>query len=128
MATEKPKILIVDDEADTRSVLSMILSGETSDARISEAENGEQACLLFRVESFDLVLLDVDMPKLDGWQTLKNMREGNSSHNQDAKIVMVTGHNSVDDRKRALELGANGFVYKPFESQEIGRLLTTLGD
>jgi CheY-like chemotaxis protein len=110
------RILIVDDEGDTRLMLRLIL--EQRGHEVAEAADGEAALTLMRAQSFDLVLLDIRMPGLDGWQVLDLMQA--EPDLRGAKVVMISAHASAGTARNALDRGATAFVTKPFRSDEIG--------
>ncbi|MEZ5283263.1 MAG: sigma-54 dependent transcriptional regulator [Vicinamibacterales bacterium] len=100
-------ILIVDDEPGVRSALGGVLRDEGYE--VEAVESGE-ACLARLVEQpFDVVLLDVWMPGLDGLETLQRLRE----RQVDAQVVVISGHGNVESAVRAIKLGAFDFVEKP---------------
>jgi len=106
---EKKKILLVDDEAEIRSVLTAFFNKKGFETK--EAENGEQALEIARDEDFAVVLLDIDMPVMDGLTTLEKllaMKPG-------ICVIMVTGRQDDDKVKKAMDLGAYNYVLKPFE-------------
>ena len=81
-------------------------------------ENGQQAIDCLATRSFDLVLLDIVMPVLDGLATLARLRrlEEQRTHGTHQRIVMVTGHSEPGDRERLLKAGADGCIGKPFDA------------
>ncbi|MCK5179704.1 MAG: response regulator, partial [Candidatus Omnitrophica bacterium] len=103
------KILIVDDEVEVRSVLTIFF--DKKGYKTQEAENGEQALEIVRSEDFPVVLLDIDMPVMDGLTTLEKLLEMKPG----ICVVMVTGRQDEDKVQKALELGAYNYVLKPFE-------------
>ena len=105
-------LLVVDDEPAVRRVLSMRL--QLSGYRVVCAEDGEQALELFASEQPDLVVLDVMMPKLDGYGVCQELRK-----ESDVPIVMLTALGDVADRITGLELGADDYVVKPFSPKEL---------
>jgi diguanylate cyclase (GGDEF)-like protein len=107
----KPRLLIVDDIADNRTVLARRF--ERRGFEISEADRGQRALDLIAQENFDLVLLDVMMPEMDGFEVLKRIREHHSS--VALPVIMVTAKSQSEDVVQALELGANDYVTKPVD-------------
>ncbi|MCK4881662.1 MAG: response regulator, partial [Candidatus Omnitrophica bacterium] len=103
------KILIVDDEVEVRNVLTIFF--DKKGYKTQEAENGEQAIEIVRSEDFPVVLLDIDMPVMDGLTTLEKLLE----MKPEICVVMVTGRQDEDKVQKALELGAYNYVLKPFE-------------
>lgn len=109
------KILIVDDDPDIRDVLNITLSAEGYD--VTEAENGEEALKLINEKPFSMVILDYMMPKLDGRQTCRSIKEDILlSH---MPVLMLTGKGEVSDKVGGIEAGADDYMVKPFEPQEL---------
>ena len=113
MSSPQSSVLVVDDEPALRKALrtSLIASGFA----VEEARDGEEALLSARRHSFDLVLLDINMPGINGIDACRRMR-GLSPH---AGIIMVTVRDFEDDKVRALEAGADDYVTKPFKLREL---------
>src|ERR1700730_2534394 len=113
MSSQQSSVLVVDDEPALRKALrtSLIASGFA----VEEARDGEEALLTARRHPFDLVLLDINMPGINGIDACRRMR-GISPR---AGIVMVTVRDSEDDKVRALEAGADDYVTKPFKLREL---------
>ncbi len=113
MPTEDAKlILIVDDEARMRRFMQMNL--ELEGYRVIEAGNGMEAIERVRDELPDLVLLDVMMPELDGFEALRIIRETST-----VPVIMLTVRDDEDDKIKGLELGADDYVTKPFSPREL---------
>ena len=110
MATAK--ILIADDDKNICELLKMYL--EKEDYEVVPAGNGEEAIAKFESENPDLILLDVMMPKLDGWQVCRELRK-----KSECPIIMITAKGETFDKVLGLELGADDYVVKPFEPKEI---------
>lgn len=106
------KILVVDDEE--RMVRFIRLNLEHDGFRVIEAFNGMQAIEKVRSNLPDLVLLDVMMPDMDGFEVLKIVREVSS-----IPVIMLTAKGEEDDRVRGLELGADDYITKPFSPREL---------
>lgn len=109
---EKKKILVVDDETAIRQILSTRLSMGGYDVVV--AANGEEALQLFDAESPDLVVLDVMMPKLDGYSVCQQLRK-----QTDVPIIMLTALGEIADRITGLEMGADDYLSKPFSPKEL---------
>ena len=105
-------ILVVDDEPQIRRVMRTTLSAQGY--CIVEARDGQEALEKLRSERPDLVLLDVNMPVMDGLETCREMRRGS-----DIAIIMLTVRSSEQDKVRALDAGADDYVVKPFGIQEL---------
>ena len=108
----KKRILVVDDEPRMRRFVRMNLDLEGYE--VIEAENGLVALNKVRDEMPDLVLLDVAMPELDGFETLEHIREVSA-----VPVIMLTVKSDEDDRIRGLDLGADDYVTKPFSPREL---------
>lgn len=106
------RILVVDDEE--RMVRFIRLNLEHDGFRVSEAYRGIQALNLMRSELPDLILLDVMMPDIDGFEALKIIREISS-----VPVIMLTAKGEEEDRIRGLELGADDYITKPFSPREL---------
>lgn len=107
-----PLVLIVDDEERIRRFVHINL--EMEGFRVIEASNGLEALDLVREKMPDLVLLDVMMPRMDGFETLRAIREISS-----VPVIMLTVRNSEEDKVRGLDLGADDYVTKPFSPREL---------
>ena len=115
----KEKVLVVDDEASIRRILDTRLSmiGYT----VITASDGEEALSLFRKEAPTLVILDLMMPKLDGYGVCQEIRK-----TSDVPIIMLTALCDVADRITGLELGADDYVTKPFSPKELEARIRSL--
>lgn len=110
-------ILIVDDEKAIRKTLTEILSFEGY--TIDEAPDGEEALKCFKEKTYDVVLCDIKMPKLDGLEFLQKANE----HNPDVPIIMISGHGTIETAVEAVKKGAYDFIQKP---PDLNRLLITI--
>ena len=106
------KILVVDDDLNICELLRLYLTKEGYNVVI--ANDGVQAVTMFQDESPNLVLLDIMLPKLDGWQVCREIRKYSET-----PIIMLTAKGEVFDRVLGLELGADDYVVKPFDTKEI---------
>jgi DNA-binding response OmpR family regulator len=106
------RILVVDDDADIRLLLRELL--DRRGFSVTEARDGKEALRLLFDERPDLVVLDVAMPGLDGWQTLERIRELS-----DVPVVMLTARATELEKTRGLRAGADDYVTKPFGRQEL---------
>lgn len=106
------KILIVDDDKNICELLRLYIEKEGFDTCI--ANDGRQALTQFNSFSPDLILLDIMLPELDGWQVCREIRKTSN-----CPIIMLTAKGEVFDKVLGLELGADDYVVKPFESKEI---------
>ncbi|MDO4765627.1 MAG: response regulator transcription factor [Eubacteriales bacterium] len=105
-------ILIAEDEERLRKIVVKYLSNEGF--RVLEAENGEDALEIFEKNEIDLAILDVMMPKVDGWNVLKKIRE-----NSTIPVLMLTARNSEEDTLLGFRLGTDDYVSKPFRTGEL---------
>ena len=110
-------ILIIDDEKAIRKTLTEILSFEGY--KIEEASDGEEGLKKFREKSFDVVLCDIKMPKIDGIDFLQKAVE----INPDVPIIMISGHGNIETAVEAVKKGAYDFIQKP---PDLNRLLITI--
>jgi two-component system KDP operon response regulator KdpE len=109
---DRRRILVVDDEE--RMVRFIRLNLEHDGFQVSEAFNGKQAVQRLRDVNPDLILLDVMMPDLDGFEVLEMVREISN-----VPVIMLTAKGEEDDRVRGLEKGADDYVTKPFSPREL---------
>jgi two-component system nitrogen regulation response regulator NtrX len=109
----KDKILIIDDEAGIRSSLKGILEDE--DYSVQTSESGEQALELLNRENFDLIILDIWLPKMNGIEVLRGIK----SLDKNTQVVMITGHGSVETAVKATKLGAFDFLEKPLTLEKV---------
>ena len=106
------KILVVDDDLNICELLKLYLENEGYTAYV--ANDGKAAVDMFNEKSPDLLLLDVMMPKMDGWQVCREIRKSSS-----VPIIMLTAKGETFDKVLGLELGADDYVTKPFDSKEV---------
>ncbi|MGN0519033.1 MAG: response regulator transcription factor [Acutalibacteraceae bacterium] len=106
------KILVVDDDTNICELLRLYIEKEGYDVVI--ANDGEEALQKFRSEDPDFVMLDIMLPKLDGWQVCREIRKISQ-----CPIIMLTAKGEVFDKVLGLELGADDYVVKPFEAKEV---------
>ena len=106
------RVLVVDDEEDIRKLVAHLLRRAGHD--VVEADNGRSALRTLHASPPDLVLLDVSMPELDGWQTLERIRDLS-----DVPVLMLTARGDELERVRGLQAGADDYVVKPFGRQEL---------
>lgn len=106
------KILVVDDEPQVRRVMKATLTAEGY--TITEASSGGEALEMFRAIPPDIILLDLNMPGMDGLEACRQIRESS-----DVPIIMLTVRNAERDKVQALDAGADDYVVKPFGMQEL---------
>ena len=105
-------ILIVDDDADIVEILSACL--EHAGFSVLAASNGEQGVEMLKREKADVILVDILMPKMNGYEFIKAVREFN-----DAPIIVISARNLAADKVMGLDLGADGYITKPFDITEV---------
>lgn len=106
-------ILVVDDDKHTRMLLSAVLANDGY--TVSTATNGEEALLALDREHIDLVVLDVMMPKMDGYEFTKTVRETNSI----LPILMVTAKHQAPDEKKGFLVGTDDYITKPIDEEKL---------
>ena len=106
-------MLLVDDEDDFRTTLANRLKLRKID--ITDVASGSEAIELVRQKSFDVAIIDVKMPGIDGIETLKQIKQ----LQPDIEIVMLTGHASIESGMEAMKLGAYDYVMKPCDIDEL---------
>ncbi len=114
----KHRILVVDDEDDLRLLLGDALKAHGYE--ITCAADGEEAVALLGKQDFDLTLLDIQMPLMNGLQVLKYIR----MHSPRTRAIMLTGYADLSNAMEAKEFGASDFIGKPYVLEDI---LTTIG-
>ncbi|MBQ8604581.1 MAG: response regulator transcription factor [Oscillospiraceae bacterium] len=109
---DKERILIVDDDRNICELLRLYLEKEGYETHI--AHDGENALEVYDERLFDLVLMDVMMPRVDGWEACRRIRAKG-----DTPIIMLTAKGETFDKVLGLELGADDYVVKPFDTKEV---------
>jgi len=115
-------VLVVDDSAFMRTLLSKIFKNTPNVGEIMEAENGIKALELYKKKRPDLVTMDIDMPEMNGLDVAKKIK----SFDPKAKIVMVTSSDKTDTREEAEKIGMCGYITKPFDRVKIKELIENL--
>lgn len=106
------KVLVVDDDTNISTLLRLYLEKEGFEVFV--ADDGEQALSVFEKAQPDLILLDIMLPKLDGWQVCREIRKTSQ-----CPIIMITAKSETFDKVLGLELGADDYIVKPFENKEV---------
>jgi len=106
------KILVIDDDQNICELLRIFLENEGY--KVKSASDGAEGISAFKAYEPDLVLLDIMLPKKDGWQVCREIREMSQK-----PIIMITAKGEVFDKVLGLELGADDFIVKPFDTKEI---------
>jgi CheY-like chemotaxis protein len=119
-----PTVLVAEDSQDTRIMLKRAF--EMKGYRVFEAEDGRQALEIARRYRPSLMVVDLNMPVLDGLETIKNFRqlEGNGEH---TPILAITAYDVYGMEEAALETGCNRYLSKPLDLEELDRALKDLG-
>ncbi|MDX5631020.1 MULTISPECIES: response regulator [unclassified Brenneria] len=115
------RVLVVDDDVLNLRIAARLLRELGHSGAL--AADGEKALQLLRRQSFDLMLLDINMPKLSGEDTLRALR----AEGQRLAVLMVSGHDGEETRRHFLDLGANGFLAKPLAQSALQAALAQLG-
>src|SRR3990172_2298462 len=108
-------ILIVDDDLDTLRLVGMML--QRQGYAVSSASSGQQAIELAQKEPPDLILLDIMMPEMDGYEVARRLRANASTQN--VPIIMFTAKTQVDDKVMGFEAGADDYLTKPTQPREL---------
>ena len=108
-------ILLVEDQEDNRTIYRAIL--EHAGFRVAEARDGEEAIRAAREELPALVLMDISIPKIDGWEATRILKAGPTTAH--IPIVALTAHALDSDRARAVEAGCDGYLTKPIEPRAV---------
>jgi DNA-binding response OmpR family regulator len=116
------KVLVIDDEAPIRLLCRVNLEAERMD--VVEAADGAEGLALARAEKPDLVLLDVMMPGMDGWQVAEKLLENQETSH--IPLVFLTARAELRDRARGLELGGVDYITKPFNPVELASVVEKL--
>jgi two-component system chemotaxis response regulator CheY len=122
-------VLIVDDSSAIRAYVRAVLEAAVPEFDVAEAISGFEALRLLPRQSFDLLILDINMPNIHGLELISMLRR--SDHYRETPVLVISSESSERDKQRALELGANGFLAKPFDSDalvlEVARLCAARG-
>jgi CheY-like chemotaxis protein/anti-sigma regulatory factor (Ser/Thr protein kinase) len=115
------RILLVEDNRINRKIATRLLEGEGH--RVAGAENGRQGVGRFREGGFDLILMDVQMPEMDGWEATRAIRDLEAGSGRRIPIIAMTAHAMKGDREKCLEAGMDGYVSKPIELADLRRAI-----
>jgi two-component system OmpR family response regulator len=111
------RLLIVEDDAPLAAGLQRILEAEGH--AVDVTARGEEAVLAASQEKFDLVILDIGLPQMDGYEVLRRLRTAASERSGAAPVLVLTARDAIDDRVRGLDLGADDYMVKPFAMPEL---------
>ncbi len=118
-----PNILVVEDSPTMRQLISFAIK-RVPNSHVYEATDGVDALKKLSSEKIDLILADINMPVMDGLKLVSLVR-GNPTY-KDIPIIIVTTEGAEEDRKRALAIGANAYLPKPIQTQELIKLVNGL--
>lgn len=110
-----PTILLVEDNEDNLRIYSTILT--YSGFQVLEATDGEMGLATARAERPDLILMDVSIPKVDGWEATRQLKADAATRH--IPVIALTAHALASDRERALEVGCDGYIPKPAEPRAV---------
>lgn len=121
-----PRILIVEDSGTMRTLLAQAFELFEPDLKIDEAQNGFEALRLLPRNDYDLIVTDINMPDINGLELVSFVK--GSENYRSIPLMIVSTEGSDRDRDRGLELGADAYLVKPFEPEELQRLAAELLD
>lgn len=110
MSDEKPVLLVVDDNEMNRDMLSRRLRRQ--DYEVLVAEDGEKALKMVQENTYSLILLDIMMPNLSGYEVLERLKANSSTHH--IPVIMISAVDDLDSVVRCIEMGAEDYLFKPF--------------
>ena len=120
------RILIAEDHTVVRDGLAAIIRQEADLEIVAEASNGREAVHLWKQQRPDVALMDLQMPVLDGFETLCAIRNETTADRPRIPIVALTAHNMKGDRERCLGAGFDAFIPKPIQSKELYDVIESL--
>jgi CheY-like chemotaxis protein len=118
--SERKKVLVVEDDTDCRELISLILEDGYT---VTTAENGDEAIEAIERDKPDIVLLDIMVPNMDGWEVLRRIRSEGRYKN--LVVLAVTALASEESRQRAIREGATDYIVKPFDPDELLEVVST---
>ncbi|MDQ7006151.1 MAG: response regulator [Acidobacteriota bacterium] len=110
-----PRILLVDDDREILEMTSLLLAG--AGYGVEPAPSGEEALFRLHQQSFDLVLLDINMPRMDGWEVLRLLKEDEAT--RDVPVIMFSVNFELREKLHALQQGAVDYITKPFDTRTL---------
>jgi CheY-like chemotaxis protein len=118
----KSSIMLVEDDDDSRFMLRTLL--EMKGYRVVEASDGEQAMLMLEVEKPDLIMMDLQLPRRDGFAVTRQVRQHESLHQ--TPIIICSGHEPIQHKKLAMAAGCNEYLQKPLDFLRLEETLQRL--
>src|SRR5262249_26959144 len=115
----EPRVLVTDDADDIRGLVAELL--QRAGLEVDQAPDGRAGLRAFHQSPADLIVLDVSMPELDGWETLERIRDLS-----DVPVIMLTARGAELERVRGLQAGADDYIVKPFGRQELAARVSAL--
>lgn len=112
-------ILLIEDNQHNQTVFSAVL--QHHEHRVTLANDGEEALEILQDMVPDLIVLDLSLPKVDGWTVAKKVRTSSASALQNVPIIAVTAHAMRGDKQRAMEAGCSAYLSKPISPRELAR-------
>ena len=113
MSVDRPKVLLVDDEENIRFLVGSALSAQDLD--VTSVDNGADALNRLRAEPIDVVVLDINLPDIDGFEILRRLRADGWA----GSVLFLTARGATDDRVRGLTSGGDDYITKPFALEEL---------
>ncbi|MGB1700582.1 MAG: response regulator [Nannocystaceae bacterium] len=117
-------ILLVEDNHHNQTVFTATLTHHQH--RVTLAQDGEEALEVLESMVPELIILDLSLPRVDGWTVAKTIRASSSEGLQKVPIIAVTAHAMKGDRQRALEAGCNAYLSKPVSPRELARKVSSI--
>jgi two-component system phosphate regulon response regulator PhoB len=115
ISSSPPLVLLVEDHDDTRELLRFVVEGQG--CRVLEASDGEEAVRVAITSSPDVILMDTNLPRVDGLMATQRIRKVESLN--EVPIIFISGHAGPEDEARALATGANAYFVKPIKLSEL---------
>lgn len=115
-------ILVVEDNADNMTLITDVL--QSLDYAVLQAHDGEEGVQMAQRDAPDLILMDLSLPRLDGWEATRQIKSNPTV--QDIPVVALTAHAMMGDRERAIEAGCDDYISKPINLRELASKLENL--
>jgi len=119
--SDAPTVMVVDDSVTVRKVASRFL--EREGFQVVTARDGVEAMQLLQKNQPDIMLLDIEMPRMDGFEVARRVKESEELKN--IPIIMITSRTGEKHRERAVDLGVEGYLGKPYQEEELLEAMTT---